>query len=215
MTITQCPMGMTLASVVPAAVKRGTGRTLNRHWSRSSTPQLDRLPPAQRRILEVLDNHPGPDPLPESALLEAARVKTRGPLQALERAGLVEVTLVEAIRGTDIPGGLDPRRPDCLTGEQQRVIQTVSEALSGGASVHVLHGVTGSGKTEVYLQLIEQVLAAGKTALMLVLKSRSPPKPGHDSPGDFPTIGSRFCTPGCTPVSVTRNGKRFDLGTHV
>ena len=186
-------MGMTLASVVPAAVKRGTGRTLNRHWSRSSTPQLDRLPPAQRRILEVLDNHPGPDPLPESALLEAARVKTRGPLQALERAGLVEVTLVEAIRGTDIPGGLDPRRPDCLTGEQQRVIQTVSEALSGGASVHVLHGVTGSGKTEVYLQLIEQVLAAGKTALMLVLEIALTPQTGARLSGRFPDHRVAIC----------------------
>ena len=81
----QCPMGMTLASVVPAAVKRGTGRTLKRHWSRSSTPQPDRLPPGQRRILEVLNTHSGDEPLPESALLEAAGVKTRGPLQAVTR----------------------------------------------------------------------------------------------------------------------------------
>ena len=182
----QCPMGMTLASVVPSAVKKGTGRSIKRHWSRSSRPQPDRLPPAQLRILTAVTAHDEPEPIAEAMLLEKARVKTRGPLQALERAGLVEATLIESVRGEDIPGGLDPRRPAELTDEQNKVIRSVTQTLSGGASVHVLHGVTGSGKTEVYLQLIERVLAEGKTALMLVPEIALTPQTGARLSGRFP-----------------------------
>lgn len=50
-----------------------------------------------------------------------------------------------------------------LTDTQQNAVETI---LKGGK--HLLHGVTGSGKTEVYLHAIEEVIKAGKTAIMLV-----------------------------------------------
>lgn len=53
-----------------------------------------------------------------------------------------------------------------LTDEQRRVIAGIEREK--GFHVHLLHGVTGSGKTEVYLQLLEDVLKAGKQALVLV-----------------------------------------------
>ena len=53
-----------------------------------------------------------------------------------------------------------------LTAGQQRVIEAVQ--AGEGFAVHLLHGVTGSGKTEVYLRLIEQTLAAGQQVLLLV-----------------------------------------------
>ena len=52
-----------------------------------------------------------------------------------------------------------------LTQNQQRA---VDEVLSSKANTFVLHGVTGSGKTEVYMHIIEEVLKSGKTAIMLV-----------------------------------------------
>ena len=52
-----------------------------------------------------------------------------------------------------------------LTSEQQGVIKTILEGESG---VFVLHGVTGSGKTEVYMNVIQRVLERGKSAIMLV-----------------------------------------------
>ena len=69
-----------------------TGRTLNRHWSRSSTPNLIDFHPCNAELWKCSTNTLGQTP-PRIALLEAAGVKTRGPLQALERAGLLEVTL--------------------------------------------------------------------------------------------------------------------------
>ena len=53
-----------------------------------------------------------------------------------------------------------------LTAGQQQVIEAVQ--AGEGFAVHLLHGVTGSGKTEVYLRLIEQTLAAGQQVLLLV-----------------------------------------------
>ncbi|MCD5407601.1 MAG: primosomal protein N' [Desulfotomaculum sp.] len=56
-----------------------------------------------------------------------------------------------------------------LTAEQQQVIQAVAKALQrADDNAFLLHGVTGSGKTETYLQIISQVLKQGKQAIVLV-----------------------------------------------
>lgn len=57
-------------------------------------------------------------------------------------------------------------KPPHLTEEQSRVVQAMSDLSK--FDVHLLHGVTGSGKTEVYLQLLTQVIASGQQGLVLV-----------------------------------------------
>ncbi|NLY54752.1 MAG: primosomal protein N' [Firmicutes bacterium] len=60
-------------------------------------------------------------------------------------------------------------RPPTLTNEQEAVLQSLLEALTEGqTSTWLLHGVTGSGKTEIYLRLIQEALLQGKQCLMLV-----------------------------------------------
>ena len=85
-----------------------------------------------------------------------------------------------------LPGGLKRRNPPkrrsfrppspgepptlptlpALTAEQAAAVAAV--ALDAGFAAYLLHGVTGSGKTEVYLRLVDQALAAGRQALLLV-----------------------------------------------
>jgi primosomal protein N' (replication factor Y) len=59
-----------------------------------------------------------------------------------------------------------PTPPPELTDEQRTAVDSISRDI--GFHAHLLYGVTGSGKTEVYLQLLEQVLARGQTGLVLV-----------------------------------------------
>lgn len=63
----------------------------------------------------------------------------------------------------------EPQHIEKLTEEQQQALSVISEAVSAGRQENFLiHGVTGSGKTEVYMQAIAKVLRQGKTAIMLV-----------------------------------------------
>src|SRR5690606_13946416 len=88
-------------------------------------------------------------------------------LQALQAAGLVRVREEEVYRTVLPPIGARDR-PPALTAAQQAAVDAVRGALGEGFVPWLLHGVTGSGKTEVYLHAIAAVRAAGKGALLLV-----------------------------------------------
>ena len=89
---------------------------------------------------------------------------------ALRKKKLVMVSRREVLRSPDVPEALAGSSPaHRLTAEQGEALEQVSGALRDGAGgAFLLMGVTGSGKTEVYLRAIERCLAAGRGALYLV-----------------------------------------------
>ncbi|MFL5824331.1 MAG: primosomal protein N' [Solirubrobacteraceae bacterium] len=74
----------------------------------------------------------------------------------------------KAAQGAPPDAGRPRAAPPSLTADQQAALQEVLEAIHGGSGRFLLHGVTGSGKTEVYLRAVEAVLDLGRDAIVLV-----------------------------------------------
>lgn len=124
--------------------------------------QLQRRAPKQAELLAILQDKGS---LPKKTLLQLGAA-SEGPLKGLEEKGLVRVSLKPQRRQAmaKVQGESEVR--PTLTSQQERAIETL-EALPGGG-VGLLWGITGSGKTEVYLNLIEETLKRGQTAITLV-----------------------------------------------
>ena len=89
-------------------------------------------------------------------------------LRSLEKSGLITLERREVLRRVQ-PENVEKADPVVLNSEQQKVYDGLEKlALSGSPSAALLYGVTGSGKTQVYLKLIRRVLDEGRTAMVLV-----------------------------------------------
>jgi len=190
-----CPIGMTLASMMPAAVKRNIGsvrRVLveldiaDEAAPDDTAPKTPvKLSPKQKRIVEFLRETPAPIELRE--LAAQVELRTTGPIKKLIDAGLLRAihrTEVEASWAAQAVDSIAP--PPELTPAQSRILEPLSNALGRGFSTHVIFGVTGSGKTEVYFRLIEQTIAQDKVALVLVPEISLTPQTGGRLIGRFP-----------------------------
>ena len=93
---------------------------------------------------------------------------TLATLKAMEKSGIVILSQEEALRIPDL-GNLPPGPEIQLNSEQQQAFSfLLSRVQKHEATVTLLQGVTGSGKTLVYLRLVQEILREGKTAIVLV-----------------------------------------------
>ena len=121
----------------------------------------EKLPKWERELLAFLHLHPGAHPLDEvEVMVKNASQSAR----SLARRGLAKLTpRMSAIRlAADRP-------PHALNSSQSAAYAEIAQAIGTGKyASFLLQGVTGSGKTEVYLRAIETTLAAGRSALLMV-----------------------------------------------
>ncbi len=115
------------------------------------------------RILEQLA---AADEVPEATLRELG-ARAGAVLRELKDAGIVDEIVRPALDGVTSETATERVLPPQLTADQEQA-QSAVVAAGAGFRVWLAHGVTGSGKTEVYLRVMEHLLARGRQVLYLV-----------------------------------------------
>ena len=165
------PLGETILNALPTALRRPDGTAL------AASTEFVRTPAGEQRTVADLPARAHAQralfgSFATSPVLPAARIRAGGPaarraLTALIARGWVMERDAAAMPiGSGAPPVAATSGPE-LTPEQRIAVEAVAAGL-GRYECHLLHGVTGSGKTEVYLRLIEAVARRGKQTLLLV-----------------------------------------------
>ena len=165
-----CPWGQVLETVLPAGVRGQAGTRmatlLTLDASGAARLAAGDLPDKHREILGVLAA--SSEPFTPQELARAANCSP-GPIATLRRKGLIraETARVSTNRQAETPLPRDEQL--VLNVEQQHALDAILAALrSQQHRTFLIHGVTGSGKTEVYIQAIQEVVRYGRQAIVLV-----------------------------------------------
>jgi primosomal protein N' (replication factor Y) len=183
--------GQALETVLPAVVRHhaGTRRVTMLFLPSDVASRIEqvaaKLPAKQAEILRYLAAHP--EPLTPVQLMAAVRCSS-GPLVSLRRKGLLEaVTRVVTPEEFGPPPAAEANHE--LNAEQRVCLDAMLAALHSGRHETILiHGVTGSGKTELYIQAIQEVVRFGRQAIVLVPEISLTPQTRDRFRARFPQV---------------------------
>lgn len=165
-----------LKTVLPAkqSVKRLEHRTLQRLLGREEILSLlgesiRKKQVAKERLLRELAEQ---ESIPCEWVTGKLGVSAQT-VKSLERAGVLRVVSTGSLRNpvklTAQEGGPGMCDRPVLSEAQRHIVSEVLEDFDKGTpDTYLLHGITGSGKTEVYMQIIEEIVARGRQAIMLI-----------------------------------------------
>ena len=174
-----CPLGEVLSAMLPAAVKKGTGeKKLKSIYLAPGASDFEQLLTAvkgkkQKQIVQTLIqlNANSPETAVETENILEQVNSGITPSKGLLRAGIVKLTSKIVYKQLPvIPKGLILKTGNVvLNDDQNRALDEIAKRIEAQKfSVVLLHGVTDSGKTEVYIRAIEKVIAKGKSAIVLL-----------------------------------------------
>lgn len=162
--------GQVIETVVPAGIRDRSG---TREQTLLSVPaeivdKLDslELPPKQLAVLRHLAQRG--QPLTAAQLAREAH-SSSGPIQLLRKAGHIAAVRERVEQPTAQEPVVPPEKNLRLNADQERALAAILQALrSGQQHTLLLHGVTGSGKTEVYIRAMQETVGYGRQAIVLV-----------------------------------------------
>ncbi|WP_354625479.1 primosomal protein N' [Psychromonas sp. MME2] len=204
----QHPFGDVFQQAIPTPLREGQETLFKgcEHWQLSETPfQLDQFNSAkkQQQVLALLQKNSCPISTDQ---LKSKNI-SRTTLKALQQKSLIEPIELQPISHFNWQENVieNSEKPH-LTTEQAIAITTINEQINY-FNCFLLEGITGSGKTEVYLNIIKPILQSGKQALVIV------PEIGL-TPQTIERFQSRFNVPVYVKHSALNARQQFDTWLH-
>jgi primosomal protein N' (replication factor Y) len=160
--------GEMLKASLPAGINSDKVRAKRRKAVRLCEAPSDAKSPnaLQQKIIDMLADAGGE--MLFTDLLERADTGA-SPLNTLAKHGFIDIFVQDVERDPLTSAVLPDKSVHILTSDQEHALNAIVAELAGGKfRAFLLHGVTGSGKTEVYIRAMKRALELGRSALMLV-----------------------------------------------
>lgn len=204
------PLEQVIRSIIPSSIRsqKGSPKThrivsLAGKIDDETLQKLSTRAKRQHEILTILSVNPDPVPVTQLGGPSASSA-----LKSLETKGLIKISAQDLRRDPDAGETFIPTQPLELNQGQAKALSVISTSLASSDPPQpiLLHGITGSGKTEVYLQATQKALDLGKNIIVLVPEIALAPQTVQRFKSRFSSIDDQIAV----LHSNLSQGERFD-----
>jgi len=203
------PLEQVIRAFIPASIRgeKTSAKTqraaiIAQFPSEEELEKISKRAKRQHSILELLKGSTEPIPVTQLGGASASAA-----LKALSEKGYLKLIELNVRRDPDAGETIIPTEPFTLNHEQAKALDAVSDSLASEKPDPILlHGITGSGKTEVYLQATQKVLDLGKNVIILLPEIALAPQTVRRFKARFSVLGDKIAV----QHSHLSQGERFD-----